>query len=432
MLDVFLSVLDRMASLPMCANKPLRNQFEDMYLPMFHELLSVHKDYLAMFRMAQRFPCHAAVDGPELGSQAYILEMKEALENLRSIRIAFEPVRVKLALLLARRSSVVLPMEATEFVNAVLVYFPMAVLPRREPAPTDLLDQVGYFSDEKTVKCPDRKVATAYPYDFEQYIHSLLELHVVKWSRVSESLAVVKTSASANSSCLKPDRLRWCIPSSADRRTYDQIMMDRVALVLARLENSPASAEEIANRPFARILESVFDDLISIHHYYLESFREALWIMPHPDETACSKTGSTDHVLQLRRVLECVRHLMNWFEPVRFKLGKIKERMNSTRLPLEKRFLVDPVFSFFPTGEIMDARDTPTKAIARIEGMLRTDDEYWDDDADAKKKKCRAICVHHANRELRGKIQDVICCQRRQWSDVCEAHATLMEWAEND
>ena len=196
MLEDFLAIVDRLISLKEYKNRRLNKLFEDLFEPVFNELLIVHRDYLNMFEETYKIlPSAEFLESSQPISKEYRQQMNKAANYLRKTRIEFEPVRVKLRALAKNMDTMELADEAHAFVQSVCNYFPSGEIPTRRSSSTELLDTIQYYSDKAHVDIPEDFWSSQYSYEIQEYIQEVINNHKDNWSNVCETYVQLKIAA---------------------------------------------------------------------------------------------------------------------------------------------------------------------------------------------------------------------------------------------
>ncbi|MDH3747338.1 MAG: hypothetical protein OER97_03960 [Gammaproteobacteria bacterium] len=141
MLDLFLSIIDRLIQLKGFRDARAAKRFQEIYQPSFEELLLVHRDYVGMFtplsKLDQMHDSSRRMSWEE--TQVVGKAVVTALEYVRERRVEFEPVRGKLRALVELLNELDLATAEAKFIRAVLDYLsPVTRLEKDESLQIDL------------------------------------------------------------------------------------------------------------------------------------------------------------------------------------------------------------------------------------------------------------------------------------------------------
>lgn len=179
MIEMLLSVIDRLLNLKQHRNAKLQLVYEQVVEPTFTDLLMVHRDYIQMFEgVLNRLPVET-----EQGSIEYSSKLSAAAQYLRDRRLDFEPVRVKLGTLALLMQEASFSLDVLIFLGAVSRYFPVG-FPRRNHTEASAIIRAIHDVEVDKVKLSDLK----------RYITFALSTQRQDWSHVCEALAEVKTN----------------------------------------------------------------------------------------------------------------------------------------------------------------------------------------------------------------------------------------------
>jgi len=196
MIDSILAIIDRLISLKEYRNKRLNKLFDDLFEPVFEELLVIHRDYLIMFEeTSQLLPLDENLNLKAPGSREFNQRMHKAAEYLGKRRIEFEPVRDKLRALAKSMKSTDLPAEERAFVESVYLYFPSIDSIVRKSASRELQETIRYHSNEKQADNPEDYWLPNHTHEIQAGIENLLDELKYKWSDVCEAYVRLKIAA---------------------------------------------------------------------------------------------------------------------------------------------------------------------------------------------------------------------------------------------
>jgi len=150
MINSLLAIIDRLIQLKTYQYERARVTYEQVFEPLFNDLLLIHGDYIKMFQdvadlLPWRLTCEV-YDGVAITQADRSKAFKEAIRSLRLRRKQFEPIRVRLRALsneLAANLSKFGP-EARQFIQAVLKYFPQGNIDTHiwPPSPSAVLLEI--------------------------------------------------------------------------------------------------------------------------------------------------------------------------------------------------------------------------------------------------------------------------------------------------
>jgi hypothetical protein len=116
-IEALLKIIDRLIQIKKGRIQGRKQMFDMVLQPTFDDLLSVHGDYIKMFQQLEVFT------GDQRRS-VLLKRVAKAKQQLRKNRLDFEPVRENIRVIAKQLAMRKLPNEETEFVKAVLQYFP--------------------------------------------------------------------------------------------------------------------------------------------------------------------------------------------------------------------------------------------------------------------------------------------------------------------
>jgi hypothetical protein len=148
-----------------------RKQVFDMVLqPTFDDLLAVHGDYIKMFQQLMVF---AGDQRPSVLAK----RIAKAKEQLQKNRLEFEPIRENIRVVARQLAKRNLPGEETEFVSAVLQYFPSGEPLLPHSSATTLLKFLGRDLTGSAI---------------DMLVIRTIESHKRRWSDVCTAFASLK------------------------------------------------------------------------------------------------------------------------------------------------------------------------------------------------------------------------------------------------
>ncbi len=170
MIEALLRIIDRLIEIKKGRIQSRKQMFDMVLQPTFDDLLSVHGDYIKMFEQLMVF------SGDQRRS-ALAKRIAKAKDQLRKNRLEFEPVRQNIRIVARKLASRNLPSEETEFVKAMLRYFPSGEPSLPHSSATTLLEFL------------ERDLTGV---EINKLIINTIESHQRRWSDVSTAFASLR------------------------------------------------------------------------------------------------------------------------------------------------------------------------------------------------------------------------------------------------
>ena len=214
MLTNLLSILDRLMKMKEYRDQRLRRIHDQLLEPAFNDLLLIHRNYIEMFEsVREMLPKEQNIAKSDLG-----LKLQCAAEYLRQKRIEFEPVRIKLRLMMTQlggtlyevgpprfltypkgKRKITLGPEADAFIDAVIRYFPDGTVfnfvpPSGSSMLLELLKAIDYWNDSEFANLEDGWTSKYGREIINELISATVNQQRSDWSKVCESYAALKIS----------------------------------------------------------------------------------------------------------------------------------------------------------------------------------------------------------------------------------------------
>lgn len=214
MLNGLLSILDRLIKIKEYRDQRLRRIHDELLEPAFNDLLLIHRDYIQMFESVREM----LPKGRNVDKSDFDLKVKCAAEYLRQKRIEFEPVRIKLRLMMSRlggdlyvfgpprlfgypkgKRKINLGREANAFIDAVVRYFPNGTVfnfipPSGSSRLLELLKAIDYWNDSEITNLEEEWPSIVGSEIILELISATVEQQRSDWSKVCEAYAALKIS----------------------------------------------------------------------------------------------------------------------------------------------------------------------------------------------------------------------------------------------
>ena len=149
MLELILSVIDRVIVLARGRVEGRRQLYREAIDPLFLDLVSVHSDYVRVFTEIESISATEDIFSPNSPPGADPLGEDDALQAVKNLvnerRLQLEPVREKLKALAEVLSSEELPREEVALVRAIGQYFEFATVSEYHSAYTSFLEFLSHL-----------------------------------------------------------------------------------------------------------------------------------------------------------------------------------------------------------------------------------------------------------------------------------------------
>ena len=175
MIEALLKIIDRLIEVKKGRIQSRKQMFDMVLQPTFDDLLAVHGDYIKMF---QQLIVFAGDQRPSVLAK----RVAKAKKQLQKNRLEFEPIRENIRVVARQLAKQNLPGEETEFVSAVLHYFPSGEPLLPHSSATTLLKFLGRDLTGNAI---------------DMLLIKTIESHQRRWSDVCTAFASLKIAVAS-------------------------------------------------------------------------------------------------------------------------------------------------------------------------------------------------------------------------------------------
>lgn len=190
MIDVLINIIDRLTTIKKAKIENRKALLSKIFEPIFTDLLMIHGDYMKIFtdvhwKLPGFDPKHpGSWENPEFygdppGSEGYEKKIEAAKSTLKTRRLEFEPVRIKVRAFADTLRSEGLKAEEYLFIEAVIKYFPSGEWSWNRSISETILHALEWYGDDSA-------------FHIGRLLDETINDHKLKWSDVCESFAVLK------------------------------------------------------------------------------------------------------------------------------------------------------------------------------------------------------------------------------------------------